>query len=308
MFGIVGLIGWDRTNSQQSVRIRNLETEGSRLLAENLSLREQVLQLQNALEAQSNRPSFENINTVKNRLEAKLIEFGSLVAELGQMQKTDTGPRCKSQTAATRRSPDERQWRSGLGLQEVENAMLPTIAEGKSFPRMTMEYVLTSAYCFVLQSNGTSADELRGILDDPDSQSPDIGPPPISRFDSEEPIAFNPSSSPDESPEGPAEEPEPALSVNLETRRKRRESGPKLDNRRVSIFESPPAGQEESASKTIRAGAKRKFSVQEDEDKADARPEAFRFTRRHTPAIADDTASKDVSPQSPERPVLGSSK
>jgi hypothetical protein len=130
-----------KINSQQSVRIRNLETEGSRLLAENLSLREQVLQLQNTLESNASRPSFENIEAVKGRLETKLQEFVSLVAELGDLKKVDERPRCKSQTAATRRSPDERQWRSGLGLQEVENAMLPTIAEDKFYPRRTMEYV-----------------------------------------------------------------------------------------------------------------------------------------------------------------------
>jgi len=129
-----------RTNSQQSIRIRSLENDCSRLLAENLSLREQVLQLQNALESHSSRPSFENIDAVKSKLEAKMAELGGLVAELGNMKKEER-PRCRSQLAATRRSPDERQWRSGLGLQEVENQMMPTIVEGKPFPRRTMGYV-----------------------------------------------------------------------------------------------------------------------------------------------------------------------
>jgi hypothetical protein len=101
-----------------------------------------VLQLQNALESRANRPSVEDIDVVKSRLEAKLLEFGSLVAELGQMQEFDSGTRRKSQSAATKRSPEERQWRSGLGLQAVENAMLPTIVEDKYFPRRTMGYVL----------------------------------------------------------------------------------------------------------------------------------------------------------------------
>ena len=131
-----------RTNSTQSIRIRNLETEGSRLLAENLSLREQVIQLQAALENQSNRPSAENIDAVKDRLEAKIQELGSLVAELGQIQKP--GPRCESQTAAARRSPDERNWRNGLGLGEFmdgQDGRLPTISEDKYYPRRTMKYV-----------------------------------------------------------------------------------------------------------------------------------------------------------------------
>lgn len=130
-----------RTNSQQSIRIRSLENDCSRLLSDNLSLREQVLQLQNTLESQQLRPSFENIDAVKAKLEAKMMELGGLVAELGNMKKEDPRPRCRSQLAATRRSPDERQWRSGLGLQEVENQMLPTITEDKHYPRHTMGYV-----------------------------------------------------------------------------------------------------------------------------------------------------------------------
>jgi hypothetical protein len=129
-----------KTNSQQSIRIRSLENDCSRLLAENLSLREQVLQLQNALESQPFRPSLKNIDAVKSKLEAKMLELGGLVAELGQLKKVDERPRCRNQLA-TRRSPDERQWRSGLGLQEVENHMLPTIVEDKYFPRRTMGYV-----------------------------------------------------------------------------------------------------------------------------------------------------------------------
>lgn len=130
-----------RTNSQQSIRIRSLENDCSRLLAENLSLREQVLQLQNTLESQQLRHSFENIDAVKAKLEAKMMELGGLVAELGNMKKEDLRRRRRSQLTATRRSPDERQWRSGLGLQEVENQMLPTITEDKHYPRRTMRYV-----------------------------------------------------------------------------------------------------------------------------------------------------------------------
>jgi hypothetical protein len=134
-----------RTNSTQSIRIRSLENDCSRLLAENLSLREQVLQLQNTLESQPMRPSFASIDAVKTKLEAKMLELGGLVAELGQMEKAEQ-PRCRRQLAATRRSPEERQWRSGLGLQEVENQMLPTITEDKFYPRHTMGYAYFLGY------------------------------------------------------------------------------------------------------------------------------------------------------------------
>ncbi|KAF2273207.1 uncharacterized protein EI97DRAFT_384069 [Westerdykella ornata] len=279
-----------KINSQQSIRIRNLENEGSRLLAENLSLREQVLQLQNTLEARSNRPSIEDIGDVKSRLETKLAEFGNLVAELGQLQKANRSPRCKSQAAATRRSPDERQWRSGLGLQAVENAMLPTIMEDKYFPRETM-----------------GADELQNMLGEPESQSPDIGPPPISRFDVDEPIPFQPNRSPAAEANEMTEETEPALLVNLEARKKRRESGPKNDPRRLSMFETSPEKADARPARSVRTGSKRKFSVQEDEDQEGQPKEAdtFTFNRRNPSDTDAAVASSDGSrAESPVRPAL----
>jgi hypothetical protein len=285
------LTGCNRTNSQQSIRIRSLENDASRLLAENLSLREQVLHLQNALETQSNRPSFENIDAVKIRLEAKIAELGGMVAELGQLHNPDNLPRCKTQATATRKSPDERQWRSGLGLQDVQNAMLPTIVEDKHFPRKTM-----------------NVDELQDILENPDSQSPDIGPPPVSRFDSEEPIAYEPNTA-EEQPEEQVDE-----FANLETRKKRRESGPKLDLRRISVFQSPPQPErpEEEPTKSVRdgtavrVGAKRKFGVQDDAEKVESQVEPFCFSRRNTTSGSDEEkTARQKRPQSPERPVLG---
>jgi hypothetical protein len=134
-----------KTNSTQSIRIRSLENDCSRLLAENLALREQVLNLHNNIES---RPALDHIDTVKSQLEAKILELGGLVAGLAQLKNghaKDKGRR-KSQMTARRRSGEERQWRSGLGLQEVENAMLPTIAEGKFYPRRTMGYVKVASF------------------------------------------------------------------------------------------------------------------------------------------------------------------
>ncbi|KAF2204773.1 hypothetical protein GQ43DRAFT_387274 [Delitschia confertaspora ATCC 74209] len=279
-----------KTNSQQSVRIRNLETEGARLLAENLSLREQVINLQNALETQSTRPSLENINTVKDKLEAKIQELGSLVAELGQIRRPKARRESRIQTA-TRPSPEERQWRSGLCLQEVENAMLPTIAEGKHFPRKTM-----------------NADELREMLDAPDSQSPDLGPPPVSRFENEGPIKFDSEPMLVEEPlDEEAEDANPDLSVNLETRKKRRESAPKLKIRRISVFQSPPENSDERTENSIRAGAKRKLSAREEEEKPkvdNTEGDGFIFSRVNPPIDPE----KEVSPfeEGSDRPVLGS--
>jgi hypothetical protein len=299
-----------RINSQQSIRIRTLENDASRLLAENLSLREQVVQLQNTLDAQPRAPSFNDIDAVKDRLEAKMQELGGLVAELGQLKKKNReSSRRKSQATAMKRSPDERQWRSGLCLQEVENAMMPTITEDKFYPRKTMKYVFADKHtpeqgvCDELRAWLTmcSSDEMREM---DDSQSPDIGPPPVSRFESEDPIKFDPTPTAEEQAEHAVEEGEAHLPSNLEMRRKRRESGPQPR----CMFEAPSEEAVEEPKKTVRAGAKRKFSVQEDDDKAKPQAEPFRFSRRNTPAPSDNASSNEQPrPQSPERPVLGSS-
>lgn len=155
-------------------------------------------------------------------------------------------------------------------------------------------------------TNVYSADELQQVLEDPDSQSPDIGPPPISRFDTEDPIGFDPSPVAEEPQEETVEDGEPSLSVNLETRKKRRESGPKLSIRRVSVFESPEET-EEAPAKPLRTGAKRKFSVQEDEDTNQAKGDAFRFSRRN----AAETETSNEEPRLPtldRLPVLSASK
>lgn len=234
-----------------------------------------------------------------------MLELGGLVAELGQLKKVDPRPRCRSQLAATRRSPDERQWRSGLGLQEVENQMLPTIAEHKSYPRRTIGYVGSDMSVGCSRADGYRVDDMQHILNDPDSQSPDIGPPPVSRFENEDVIAFDPVGVVDAADEMNQDE-EPALSINLETRKKRRESGPKLNIRRVSLFESPPE-EAETAPKPVRTSAKRKFSVQEDEDKAQQKAEMFRFSRRGTDQAEREMNNSSDRMASPERPVLGSS-
>jgi hypothetical protein len=149
-----------------------------------------------------------------------------------------------------------------------------------------------------------SAEELQQVLEDPDSQSPDIGPPPVSRFDDEDPIGFNPSPAAELQQEETGEDGEPALSVNLETRKKRRESGPKLNIRRVSVFESSEEPVEEAA-KPLRTGAKRKFTVQEDEDSKQSKEDAFRFSRRTAPGASEIEASnEEFRPPSPERPAL----
>lgn len=152
-------------------------------------------------------------------------------------------------------------------------------------------------------------EELQDIFDTPDSQSPDIGPPPVSHFDIEEPIVFKHGLSVQDQPDVAVEGDEVVLPMNLETRRRRRESGPKFERRRVSLFESPPEEEPiEEPVKAVKTGAKRKFSVQEDDNKGQTQPESFQFSRKGTSTSAEEgNADMDTHPLSPRRPILSSS-
>ena len=135
-----------RANSTQSLRIRNLESEVSRLLSENVSLREQIIKLQYEIEKNNSQSIEDNVTSVKAKLEEKLAELGGLVKELDQVQKV-TGTRKTSKRnpagqSSPQQSPDQRNWKNVLTLSEATGGMdgrLPPILEDKYYPRRTME-------------------------------------------------------------------------------------------------------------------------------------------------------------------------
>lgn len=123
----------------------------------------------------------------------------------------------------------------------------------------------------------SSAEELLGMFADPanTTDSPDLGPPPVAHFEEGDPIKFDPSqdeTSRKESAES-TEEAHPKLSVNLETRKKRRESS---HRREVDVENGKPDSTTSTASKTtavstsqpLKSGAKRKLNVRDDDQAA----------------------------------------
>lgn len=134
-----------RANSTQSLRIRNLESEISRLLAENIAFREQCIKLQYELDNGPGGGAMEIVGEIRGRLEAKLTELGCLVQELGVIQKSkrNRSPRRKSTIRSSpKRSPDQKNWKNALTLSEVTggtDGRLPPIVEDKYFPRRTLE-------------------------------------------------------------------------------------------------------------------------------------------------------------------------
>lgn len=269
-----------RNNSTQSIRIRTLEADTSRLVAENLALREKVIQLETQLERGRNNHAVTNISTVKDKLEAKIQELGGLVAELGLLQKSQKSS--KRLSRSPKQPANQRSWRNPGSLAEAlaaQDGRLPTISEGKYYPRRTLE-----------------AEEIRTLTADPCSDSPDLGPPPVAHFQDEDPIKFDPQlvTSPTEETNnglGETNTPPATLSANLETRRKRRDS--KQDFRRMSVFQSPPEKVEEPAadqSLPIRTSAKRKLSARNEEVRPEPvipQKEDFTFSRKATSGAED---------------------
>lgn len=252
-----------RVNSTQSLRIRNLEAEISRLLAENIAIREQAINI--AQESEKWRGAYKTaaeIGSLKNRLEAKLHEVNSIITELGELpEKTarrKSGSRKSIIVVNNARSPAEKEWRNRQTIGGVLNAeraeqegRLPAILEDKAYPRRTLDHT-------ELQ---TPVDDLGNPL-----ESPELGPPPVAHFDIPETEDYNQNTDPQKSPQ-PQRPPQAIvpLSVNLENRRKRRTSAllqdiPKDDDPLVVLPEpqNPPV---------LKVGAKRKLDASTLEDR-----------------------------------------
>jgi hypothetical protein len=133
-----------RANSTQSLRIRSLENETSRLLAENLGLREQILRLQSELENGKAQRIADNARATKSQLEEKLLELGALINSLGdeQVRKENSPQIGKVARTSPDRSPNQRDWRNMCTLSEAvaaQEGRLPPILENKLYPRRTLE-------------------------------------------------------------------------------------------------------------------------------------------------------------------------
>ncbi|KAH7350971.1 hypothetical protein BKA65DRAFT_396711 [Rhexocercosporidium sp. MPI-PUGE-AT-0058] len=274
-----------RANSTQSLRIRNLENETSRLLAENLGLRGQILQLQGELENGRSQRIAQHTGVVKSQLEAKLLELGALLSGLGEVpspQRRRQSGKVARPSPAT--SPDQKNWKNICSLSEAvagQEGRLPPILENKSYPRKTLEH-----------------QEILNLVADaePDTtDSPEIGPPPVSQFVDEDPVKID---LPRRTRKEDSEEStglDPVLSINLEQRRKRKESTGPSEPKRVGKLESTTATHGiREASGSLRTGAKRKLNVRDDEEPESSSqprpssPDDFKYTR-----VGNDDKSKN---------------
>ncbi|KAL4877241.1 hypothetical protein BJY04DRAFT_198877 [Aspergillus karnatakaensis] len=136
-----------RVNSIQSLRIRSLESEISHLLSENVSLREQVITLTQELgRFELAKALRDGVFDVKARLDSKLAEMSSLIAELGSLPRQF--PKCVRRKEG---SALQRPSRDSATVTDVDDAdpepylehdldgRLPVILEDKYYPRRTLE-------------------------------------------------------------------------------------------------------------------------------------------------------------------------
>ncbi|TVY22303.1 Shugoshin [Lachnellula hyalina] len=298
-----------RTNSTQSLRIRNLENEVSRLLAENLGLNEQIIRLANQLENGKAQRTVDHTEVVKSQLEAKLLEIGALITSLGDVpprkKRISQGGRTTQASPST--SPDQKRWKNICTLSEAvagQEGRLPPILEDKAYPRQTLECVQCVATRSILSGHADlyRHHELVNLVSEADARgdttdSPEIGPPPVSQFVDEDPVKID---LPKRGRKNDLEDLtglDPAQSINLEQRRKRKDSLGPNEPKHTNYTQATQVAQANAGS--LKTGAKRKFSVRDDEEHqpvsqpVQQSPDDFKFTR----VSSEDRAKNKPVPQ-----------
>lgn len=208
---------------------------------------------------------------------AKLRELSGIVEGIEEA-KEEKNDEAVEQEERRMSVLSQMEFRERQSLAELmRDCQMPTIDENKMHPRRTLEAAEIKA---VRLSDGSS------------NGSPDLGPPPVARFECQDPIKFDTQTAAEpqeadaepvaeaESEARPQEEDLPAsLSINLETRRKRRDTQPKLELRRHSILPppSPTSSDPEATAPSLRTGAKRKLADR-DLDKPTKTPGKTDFT------------------------------
>jgi hypothetical protein len=127
-----------RNNSAQCLRIRALECEVSRLLAENLDLREDIVHLQAQLSEPRSHVDNSALVSVKDQLQAKLLDLGNLVSELGRIQQTHS-------SAPQDKFSDPSSWRPEVpaAILSGQAPRMDGIVEEASSPGGSLQYVQT---------------------------------------------------------------------------------------------------------------------------------------------------------------------
>lgn len=227
---------------------------------------------------------------LKSKLELKLSEINGLVEELGSLpEKAVRRSIVKQRRSVSIRdlstSPNARDWRNIQSIGGVlsterdgQDGRLPSILEDKYYPRRTLETE-------ELQALRAAAN-----IEQEDTESPDLGPPPVAHFEDADPITFDSTRSPKRVSGGIiiGEDEIASLPKNLETRRKRRTSSLLQD---MSSLHSNEEVVEENKgsehSELVKPNVKRKFEITELEVSNPIAPhnDDFEFSRRESSVV-----------------------
>ncbi|KAK1728070.1 hypothetical protein CaCOL14_000627 [Colletotrichum acutatum] len=173
-----------RANAVHLNRIHNLEADYSRSLSENLQLNGRIIELEKELEDSNARRIADHALDIRSRLESQLMDCMSLLSNLGQEPPTKrhASPRGRriSRASLPRGSPPQRRPPrepvKDTEARALQEGRLPPITENKSYPRATLDRDQILALC-------SEAADSTDTTDNADTtDSPELGPPPMSRF------------------------------------------------------------------------------------------------------------------------------
>ncbi|OQO02755.1 hypothetical protein B0A48_11037 [Cryoendolithus antarcticus] len=277
-----------KNNSEQNLRIRSLQLDVDRLLQTNLDLREEIIGLRKEVQDARKQSSRDGLQRFKDEMAAKMRQLSEMVEAMDDVPEEDTEIREEEQRRRRQSALQRMEFRERQPLAQVmREHQMPTISEHERKSRRSL-----------------GVDEIKAarLSDHSSNESPDLGPPPIARFECQDPIKFDTqgdvtSSKSQQSTE--SEELPANLSVNLETRRKRKDGHPRLEIRRHSIIPppSPSKSDVEVVAPILRTGAKRKLADRDLEKpvKAPGKTE-FLFSRKTTNDAATTTSQQSEEP------------
>lgn len=306
-----------KSNNVRALRIRELENECACMLSENLELRSRILELEKQAQDSDARRIADHALAVKAKLESQLTEWGTLLAELGleppikrHSPRISKSTRQRMSFSASRPSPSQRRLRDVA--RDIEE--LGHISEGKSCPRRSMKYAPpTMPQAQAVLTRPSSPEQILALRSEVDTtDSPELGPPPMSKFIDEDPVKIDSPSRPaapetaqDPSPRHMIEPPVSLTSPQIYSPQaiKTNELPPPSPSPSPTVTAPPPVTRQPDAPvelialrQPIKTGSKRKLDIREDIDNIPKQPTAEVATEKTSPGHkADGKNTKDMS-------------
>ncbi|CCF45203.1 shugoshin [Colletotrichum higginsianum] len=176
-----------KANATHLSRIKSLEADFARSLSENLKLNSCIIELKEELKNSNTRRVADHARDIRSQLESQLKECLSVLETLGQEPPTKRhaspqGRRIARASLSPRSPPQRRPPRESFKDTEaraLQEGRLPPIAENKSYPRATLDREQILALC-------SEAADTTDTVDTTDS--PELGPPPLSRYVDTDPV------------------------------------------------------------------------------------------------------------------------